>query len=244
MFTMAPRRRIKHKIGARCDPQPRHGRRKAMNAFSPDHCYVLAPILPRAQPRHRAAKMTDAPFTPRSAPPFSDLIVAIAERGDRDAFAILFDYFAPRVKRYLMRLGAAAEPAEELAQETLLTVWRKAPAFDPSRAAASTWIFTIARNLRIDMARRDSRPPPQEDPSIPILAPETPDALLSAAQDQDWIRRAIATLSEEQAQVIRLAFFSDKPHSEIAMDLGLPLGTVKSRLRLALARLRAHLEPI
>lgn len=215
-----------------------------MNALSPDHCYVLAPGLPEARPRYRAAMMTKAPSIQRSVPPFSDLIVAIAQHGDRDAFATLFDYFAPRVKRYLMRLGAAAEPAEELAQETLLTVWRKAAAFDPSRAAASTWIFTIARNLRIDMARRDNRPPPQEDPSAMILAPPTPDAELSAAQDQDLIRRAIATLSREQAEVIALAFFSDKPHSQIAVDLGLPLGTVKSRLRLALARLRAHLEPI
>ena len=215
-----------------------------MNALSPDYRSMYAPCLPVARPRSRAAMMAEAPFIPRGAPPFSDLIVAIAQRGDRDAFATLFGHFAPRVKRYLMRLGAAAEPAEELAQETLLTVWRKASAFDPSRAAASTWIFTIARNLRIDMARRDNRPPPQVDPSTPILTPETPDAVLSAAQDQDSIRRAIATLSREQAQVIALAFFSDKPHSEIAVDLGLPLGTVKSRLRLALARLRAHLEAI
>ena len=99
----------------------------------------------------------------------SDMIVAIAERGDREAFTLLFNHFAPRVKSYLLRLGTVPEAAEELAQETLLTVWRRAGAFDPNRAAASTWIFTIARNLRIDLARRERRPLPGEDqaPALP-----------------------------------------------------------------------------
>jgi RNA polymerase sigma-70 factor (ECF subfamily) len=171
----------------------------------------------------------------------SGYIVRIAERGDRDAFARLFAHFAPRVKSYLMRLGAGAEAAEELAQETLLTVWRRAGSFDPSRAAASTWIFTIARNLRIDLSRRDGRAAPAEDPSTFNPGPAAPDEALSACQDEQRIAAAMAMLPREQAQVITLAFFADKPHSEIALDLGLPLGTVKSRLRLAMARLRGAL---
>jgi RNA polymerase sigma-70 factor (ECF subfamily) len=139
-------------------------------------------------------------------------------------------------------MGAASETAEELAQETLLTVWRRAEAFDPGRAAASTWIFTIARNLRIDVARRERRPLPGEDLTEPASAPVQPDAGVSALQDEDRIAAAIAALPLEQSQVVRLAFFADKPHSEIASDLALPLGTVKSRLRLAMAKLRALLE--
>lgn len=177
-------------------------------------------------------------------PTLSGCIVRIAERGDREAFVCLFNHFAPRVKSYLTRLGAAPEAAEELAQETLLAVWRRAAAFDPTRAAASTWIFTIARNLRIDMSRRDSRAPQFEESSAMSDAPATPDEALSALEGKTRIGLAVASLPKEQAQVISLAFFADKAHSEIAGELGLPLGTVKSRLRLAMARLREALVEI
>jgi RNA polymerase sigma-70 factor (ECF subfamily) len=182
-----------------------------------------------------ATPMSDAPA---GGPRFADLIGAIAAQADRAAFADLFGHFAPRVKSYLLRLGAAPPLAEELAQETLLAVWRKAAAFDPAKAAPSTWIFTIARNLRIDAARRERRGEPVEDPSDTPDAEPTPDARLAAAQSEGRIRHALLKLPPEQAEVVRLSFFSDKPHSEIAEQLGLPLGTVKSRLRLAMARLR------
>jgi RNA polymerase sigma-70 factor (ECF subfamily) len=170
----------------------------------------------------------------------SALIVAVAERGDRDAFASLFNHFAPRVKAYLMKLGTTSEAAEELAQETLLAVWRRAAGFDPARAAASTWVFAIARNLRIDLARRERRPLPGEQPA-PEQAPR-PDAQLATLQDERRVATALAALPAEQAEAVRMAFFSDKPHSEIALDLSLPLGTVKSRIRLAMGRLRILLE--
>jgi RNA polymerase sigma-70 factor (ECF subfamily) len=169
-------------------------------------------------------------------------IVAIAERRDRDAFVTLFKHFAPRVKSYILRLGAPPEMAEELAQETLLTVWRRAGAYNPDVAAASTWIFTIARNLRIDLARRGARATQLQNPLEDLPPEATPDESLIAVQDEARIRGAMATLPDDQAKVISLAFFADKPHSEIALDLGLPLGTVKSRLRLAMARLRALLD--
>jgi RNA polymerase sigma-70 factor (ECF subfamily) len=171
----------------------------------------------------------------------STQIVRVGQRRDREAFADLFRHFAPRVKSYLMRLGTAAELAEELAQETMLTVWRRAEAYDPAKAGASTWVFTIARNLRIDRARRENRPPPVEDPSD-SMPPPAPDAILGAVQDEARVARALGVLSQDQAQVIQLAFFAGKAHSEIALDLGLPLGTVKSRLRLAMARLRTALD--
>jgi len=177
---------------------------------------------------------------PKSAAPegFADMIGAIAARADRAAFAALFDHFAPRVKSYMPRLGAEPQVAEELAQETLLTVWRKAAAFDRAKAAPSTWIFTIARNLRIDAARRGRKSEPLEDPSDEPDAEPTPDAAVAAIQAEGRVRTALSALPPEQAEVVRLSFFSDKPHSEIAAELKLPLGTVKSRMRLAMGRLR------
>lgn len=172
-------------------------------------------------------------------------IVAIAAHGDRRCFALLFSRFAPRVKSYLLKLDCRADQAEELAQETLLAVWRKAAHYDPSRASASTWIFTIARNLRIDAIRRQRHPEDfTDEPELLPAAPATPDDLLSAGERDARIQSAMARLSEEQAEVVRQSFFQDKAHGEISQDLGLPLGTVKSRLRLAMVRLRAQLEDL
>jgi RNA polymerase sigma-70 factor (ECF subfamily) len=169
-------------------------------------------------------------------------IEAIAARGDRQAFALLFAHFAPRVKSYLMRLGAPAAVAEDLAQETMLTVWRKAAYFDATRAEAATWIFTIARNLRIDALRREHRPEPCAEETL-LLAevPVAADERLAAMRREDRLREALKALPAEQAEIVRLAYFQEKPHREIERDLGIPLGTVKSRLRLALTRLRASL---
>ena len=191
-----------------------------------------------AAPRRRESTGVKAAA---SAQDFNALIVRIATGADRAAFAQLFQHFAPRVKSYGLRLGATDPAAEELAQETLLAVWRKAAQFDPERASASTWIFTIARNLRIDAIRRERPAPPPEDDADPSpLA----DALLSGAEQDGRVRQALGALPPEQLQVIRLSFFSDAPHSAIAESLGLPLGTVKSRLRLAMMRLRALLEDL
>ena len=172
-------------------------------------------------------------------------IVGIAARGDRQCFALLFSGFAPRVKSYLLKLGCRADQAEELAQETLLTVWRKAAYYDPGQASASTWIFTIARNLRIDAIRRERHPEDLEgEPDLMSAAPATPDDVLSAGERDARIRSALACLSDEQAEVVRQSFFQDKAHGDISQDLGLPLGTVKSRLRLAMTRLRGQLEDL
>ncbi len=170
------------------------------------------------------------------------LVAAVAQARDKAAFQALFDHFAPRVKGYLMRLGAANAVAEDLAQEAMLAVWRKAVLFDPAKASASTWIFTIARNLRIDAIRKERRPEP--DPSDPSLRPEAEraaDETMDWAQAEDRLRAALADLPREQCEVIELSFLAEKPHSLIATELGLPLGTVKSRIRLAMTRLRLAL---
>ena len=172
-------------------------------------------------------------------------IVAIADRHSRECFALLFGQFAPRVKSYLLKLGAKPELAEELAQETLLTVWRKAAYFDPSRASASTWMFTIARNLRIDAIRRERHPDDLiDEPELKPVETVRADEALSAGEREGRLLSALKTLPKDQAEVIRLSFFHDKAHAEISTDLGVPLGTVKSRLRLAMVRLRAQLEDL
>jgi RNA polymerase sigma-70 factor (ECF subfamily) len=169
----------------------------------------------------------------------ASLVLRIAERQDREAFKTLFRTFAPRIKTYLIRQGAAADKAEELAQETLLTVWRKATYFDPGRASVSAWVFTIARNLRIDTLRREKSAVAYAlSVHEPEATEETPHTVNEIAQAQARVREAIRVLPAEQLQVIQLSFFEDKAHAEIAEELALPLGTVKSRLRLALARLR------
>jgi RNA polymerase sigma-70 factor (ECF subfamily) len=228
------------------DPSGARERRKIMHSLSLafdrfDRMAFRASPPPSTRPRARMTTPLDG-VGATSSENLAAAIVAIAERRDRDAFAALFKHFAPRVKSYLLRLGAPAEMAEELAQETLLTVWRRASAYNPDVAAASTWIFTIARNLRIDLARRAARATQLQDPLEEAPPEATPDEAFSAVEDEARIRGAMTALPADQAKVITLAFFADKPHSEIARDLGLPLGTVKSRLRLALARLRVALD--
>ncbi len=174
---------------------------------------------------------------------FADLIEKIAETKDRDAFAALFAHFAPRLKGYLLRLGASAGQAEEVLQEALLTVWRKAHLFDRKKAAASTWIFTIARNRRIDILRKRKFPEiDAEDPSLVPDAPRAPDEEVIGARQGEAVRLALEKLPEEQRELVRLAFYNGWSHSKIAEDTNLPLGTVKSRLRLAFSRLRNELE--
>ncbi len=144
-----------------------------------------------------------------------------------------------------MRTGTPAEVAEEIAQEAMISVWRKAETFDPARASAATWIFTIARNVRIDRFRHERgiaaaalyEPLAGDDPV-------RPDETLEQTERDDRLRKAMAVLSSDQMTVVRLSFFEDKPHGEIAELLGIPLGTVKSRLRLAMTRLRERLAEL
>ena len=176
------------------------------------------------------------------------LIEAVAMRQDRAAFASLFEYFAPRIKAYMQRAGANEASAEELAQETMLMVWRKAVLFDPASAGASAWIFTIARNLRIDAHRRASRDgiAAVVDVELEFQVDERPhpDVLMAASQSEQHVRSALAQLSPDQMRVVELSFYEDKAHAEIAQMLGIPLGTVKSRLRLAMNRLRNLLSEL
>lgn len=176
-------------------------------------------------------------------PPTQALLIrAVADERDKEAFGHLFRFFAPRVKAYLLRLGSDSGAAEEVAQETMVALWQRAETFDPAQASVSTWVFAIARNKRIDRQRRLQRP--TFDPDDPMLQPEpvpAVDGLFDLWQREERLRQAIRLLPKEQAEVIRLAYFEDQAHGAIAAQTELPLGTVKSRLRLALTRLRQAL---
>ncbi len=172
---------------------------------------------------------------------FASLIRAVAQERNRESFVELFDYFAPRVKSFLMRGGTSEDTADELAQETMLAVWNKADAYDPARAAPSTWIYTIARNKKIDALRKTGRfEIDDSDPSLLRSEGDAPSQHLMDTQDTDAIAAALETLPGEQSDLLYKSFFEDKSHQEIAAETGIPLGTVKSRIRLALERLRKN----
>jgi RNA polymerase sigma factor (sigma-70 family) len=171
------------------------------------------------------------------------LISRVASFKDKIAFSELFKLVGPRIKGYLMKLGSSDVAAEDLLQEVMLTVWRRSETFDRSKAAVSTWLFTIARNKRIDMLRKEIRP--QLDPLDPMLSPNqeaSADDIYASNQEAIKIYKAIEQLPSDQAILIKMTYYEDKSHSVIANELKMPLGTVKSRIRLASTRLRKLLE--
>jgi RNA polymerase sigma-70 factor (ECF subfamily) len=174
---------------------------------------------------------------------FRSLITRVAQNRDRQAFGQLFDHFAPRLKSFMMRKNTSAELAEDLVQEAMIAVWTKATLYEPSKGSVTTWVFTIARNLRIDRIRRDVHMPTTElgDYDEPSEAPEG-EELLGRKQEDGLVARALQAIPEEQRQILVLSFVEEMPQSEIATKLSIPLGTVKSRMRLAYGHLRRILE--
>lgn len=165
------------------------------------------------------------------------LLLRVRDHQDRTAFAALFRHFAPRVKAFLMKSGAGAALAEECAQDVMAVLWQKAHLFDPARASVATWVFTIARNRRIDSLRRARRAEPEELDWGPAPEPDQAEAL-ETRQETERLGRALAALPAPQRTLIERAFYGELSHSEIAAETGLPLGTIKSRIRLALDKLR------
>jgi len=212
-----------------------------------------SPHRDAAHPGLRAPALTVVPIdSQRSGRPddeWAGCLRAVAERQDRDAFGRLFSHFAPRIKRHLMMGGSPEMQAEEVAQDALVAVWRKAALFDPAQAAVSTWIFTIARNLRVDRHRRDGAAADhetalaEEHEQIPSGA-ATAEEMLSTARRERSVRLALARLPADEANLVRLSFYDDQPHAQIASELQIPLGTVKSRIRRAIAHLRRLLDTI
>jgi len=171
----------------------------------------------------------------------SRLLVAVGRDSDAAAFASLFEYLAPRIRAFIGRDPESV--IKDVVQETFVNIWRKAHLYDPAKAAATTWIYAIARNARIDLLRKESRRAmTPTDPAFMADPVTTPHQYASQAQERVLLERALGVLPAEQSEIVRLAFFSDMAHSEIATELRLPLGTVKSRIRLALERLRREFK--
>lgn len=198
----------------------------------------MVQVLESARPSRRAHPVT----IPRA---MSDLLQKVAQTRDVEAFRKLFELYGPRVKAYMMRQGADATTAEDLAQETLLTVWRKAALYSDEKGSATTWIFTIARNLRIDRLRREVswQPLPENRDEEASDGPD-PEEEVTARERRDKVRAVLATLPPDQSEVVTLSYVEGLSHSEIAERLSLPLGTVKSRMRLAYQKVKEAVEDI
>jgi RNA polymerase sigma-70 factor (ECF subfamily) len=175
----------------------------------------------------------------------NDLLIAVGDRGDKDAFRELFKTFSPRFRAFIGQRGQNPDMSEEVVQETFIRVWKKAQLFDPEKASASTWLFAIARNTRIDILRKRGRPAPDADDPSFVPDPEPgADQLISREEEAKRLQKAIALLPPDQREVLQLAYFEEKAHARVAEDLGIPLGTVKSRIRLALGRIRTELRDL
>ncbi|MCR8726142.1 sigma-70 family RNA polymerase sigma factor [Frigidibacter sp. ROC022] len=171
------------------------------------------------------------------------LMLAVRDQRDRAAFAALFDHFAPRLKGFVMRSGTSPAQAEEIVQEVMLTIWRKAGQFDPARAQVSAWIYQITRNRQIDMIRKDRRPRPEELDQDPETGPD-PGQMLAVEQEAGQLKQALTRLKPNQREMIEKAYLGELTHQEISSQTGLPLGTIKSRIRLGLDRLRHELKEL
>ncbi|MEJ2761067.1 MAG: sigma-70 family RNA polymerase sigma factor [Gammaproteobacteria bacterium] len=178
-------------------------------------------------------------LNPSGSRTLEELIMAIANDRDREAFIRLFELASPRLKAYAMRCGAGGGEAEEIVQECLFTVWRKAHTFNPAGASANTWLYTIIRNKRIDFARKNQKTPISAEDLWPAESSEGPEKQVESDLNAKVVRTLLEGLPREQRQVIYKVYFEGKSHSEIAKELGLPLGTVKSQLRLAMSKLNS-----
>jgi RNA polymerase sigma-70 factor (ECF subfamily) len=169
--------------------------------------------------------------------PLNDLILEIANHKSKPAFIALFNRVSAKLKAYAIRCGANQADAEEIVQECLLIVWRKAPTFNPKAASAITWLYTIVRNKRIDFIRKQRPDLICSDDLWPEPESEELEKHVESDLNANIIRTLLYELPEEQRQIVFKVYFEGKSHSEIANELDLPLGTIKSRLRLAMKKL-------
>ena len=174
-----------------------------------------------------------------------ELLQKIADKKDQTAFQQLFEDYAPRIKGFMIRSGADAATADDLAQEALSAVWRKAHMYSPDKGNPTTWIFTIVRNLRIDRFRRERvwQPLPEEHAEI-ASDDAGPEELVSRQERLVTLQGALKVLPPEQLEVVQLSYLEGLAHSDISERLGLPIGTVKSRMRLAYQKLRPLVDKL
>lgn len=241
-----------------CDPLAKSNRRSVMylNVAYRENFDLLEPTpsSERLTRHYPSLKLTDSKKTKSSrskaqaSVEYSDqsheqLLRLVATHGDKAAFSRLFAYFAPRVKSHLLKMGLSDTLAEDIAQEVMVKMWDKAASFDPKKAKVSTWLFRIARNKFIDHTRKHKYPEVDADDALRGQASNSQtDAFTIARQDSDAIAKALKKLSPEQREAIVTSYYKDMTHSQVSKELSIPLGTVKSRLRLAFKVLRKELE--
>ena len=168
-------------------------------------------------------------------------MLAVRDRRERAAFSALFDHFAPRLNGFVMRYGTGSEQTEQIVQDVMLTVWRKSAMFDPHRAQVSAWMYQITRNRHIDIVRKEKRPVPEELAEDPSVEPDA-SQILAIQQEAGQLKQALSKLKPDQREIIEKAYLGELTHQEISEQTGIPLGTIKSRIRLGLERLRHELS--
>ena len=184
---------------------------------------------------------------PAQLSPLTTQMLAVRDARDRAAFAALFDHFAPRLKGFIMRSGTGSGQAEEIVQDVMLTVWRKADQFDPQKAQVAAWVYQIAKNRQIDVLRKENRPLPEElksDAQDSARTDTDAGQILAVEQEALQLKEAISKLKPDQREMIEKAYLGELTHQEIKAQTGLPLGTIKSRIRLGLERLRHDLKDV
>lgn len=206
--------------------------------MAPDN--AVAKVVPLGAKRHVSQTPGEAAPDPRY---WALQMSAVAVQRDRASFMRIYDFFAPRLRRYLRNLGVAEHLAEELVQDALLTLWRKAALFDPARASLSTWLFRISRNLYIDHVRREPHWTPVQEglDRMDLLESDRRDSQPESFTDHDTLHQTIDGLPPVQAKLVRMSYLEAKSHGEISRELDMPLGTVKSSLRRAFAKLQASM---
>tara|TARA_Y100000589_G_scaffold330831_1_gene381806 strand:- start:1157 stop:1780 length:624 start_codon:yes stop_codon:yes gene_type:complete len=167
----------------------------------------------------------------------------IGKNQDKLAFNSIFTYFAPRLKSFLVKAGSTDTQAEEVIQEVMIAVWTKSSTYDSNKSSVSTWIYTIARNKRIDKIRKEKRHfLTESDEGLEIPVDSTQEKEIFTAQVSNSLKKYMSNLPEEQSKLLKLSYFYNKTHADISAELKIPLGTVKSRIRLALTKMRHLVE--
>ena len=197
----------------------------------------------KTNPAMKLDKLSEAKTICASNNHLSECLYEIAECQSKEAFQTIFKYFAPRLKSYLIKLGALENQAEEVIQEVMIAVWTKSASYDKAKSSVGTWIYTIARNKRIDKIRKEKRHYLTEsDEGLEIPVQSTQENEILSSQLSVKLKSYIENLPKEQGDLLKLSYFYDKTHVDIAEELNIPLGTVKSRIRLALTKMRHLVE--